>query len=531
MAIKKYIILLTVLFAVPFLASCSLVPRDAGVAEKDTVASESGLYAEQFLPPDLDFVLAFNTHDKGQREIFEQIEGRLYLEFGVAYEMMSPAMNRLLGAKIDFINDFKPVIGENFRSVWGENGEDFYVIVTVADVAALDIFFGKLLSSEKFVESEYNERRLYENDADKIYILEYDDLLIFAGGRQKLIEAVDRHELRASTIENNPYFSKFNEKVGNDAFAYFFKKLSDKEFVSGAMNLQKDGIAMTGYTNRNYNPQKVGQFKLADNIFTDDIFGYWEGRDIASYLRAKLSEQAYGTYDSFKDSFESSTDLSFEKNLLSFLGEGYAFSFHDNGSLLPGVVMLFDASSDPKSASEVVESLRSRTETIVKSLQFSYEGGEEAAKAVASKRKLKIDGGEGYIMEIDFGLLLSSVSSEKFVFAFGMTGDNKFYLSTYKNFVESYGKRALTKNAEFMNLVDKIDTSDSSVLSYIAFKPFSGFFTRLYDYREDVEALIGENSLDLYDKYGNYLNPLKNGLFSVKKEGQEVFVNGFVNFD
>jgi len=183
--------------------------------------------------------------------------------------------------------------------------------------------------------------------------------------------------------------------------------------------------------------EKVSTFGLTDEIFTKDMVAYFEGMDLAQVLRTRLSEEDYGDYEGFKDSFKSATDLDFEGDVLKFLNRGYALGLYDNGSILPGILLIADASSKPDAAKKVVESLNNQVISIVDGLAASYASDEDSS-AVASRKKLVIDEGVGYMVEIDFGLILTAVQSEKFTFSFGLTGDNLFFISTYKDFADVF---------------------------------------------------------------------------------------------
>jgi hypothetical protein len=527
---RKITALVFGLILVGTLSSCTLPwAQDQGFCadcEEVSVATLSGLRGEQFLPPDLENVSALNTLDVSQAATFRKVEKRFYFEKDAAYELLKSFVSRLAPYKIDYEQDIKPIFGRNFRIVGGEVGDDFVTTLTVSNVDALDALFAKLQLAEEFVIDEYSGYKVLNGVSDSVYMALYKDILIVASDRDKVLEAIDRKDLLAATVENSSGFSDFKKNVGLGDTAYFYRPDLGLSF-----SLALDGAYMKVFSPKAGYFKNATTFNLTDEIFTKDMVAYFEGMDLAQVLRARILDEDRGDFESFKSSFKSATDLDFENDVLKFLNRGYALGLYDNGSILPGILLLADASSKPDAAKKVVESLNNQVASIVDGLAASYVSEEDSSN-VASRKKLAIDEGVGYMVEIDFGLILTSVRSEKFVFSFGLTGDNLFFISTYKDFATTFSSLPLKNDNDFASALKKLSGEQSFGRMYILFKPLKVFMDRLFDYRTDVEKLVAKDFMDFYDKNQSYLNPLKSGIFSVEKlEDSGVLIESFLQFD
>jgi hypothetical protein len=242
--------------------------------------------------------------------------------------------------------------------------------------------------------------------------------------------------------------------------------------------------------------------------------------------------------------------LNFEKDVLSWMDGPYTFSVYRNeGSVIPGIVFIVDASASLEAARTFVSSIGSKISLAAAALSPQipflqdalYIGTVDAGDGSLST--LGFDFSKIPVSDLPVSIIPPSLLKESLSLYYGVLG-NRFIFSTYREFPQVYEKGAsLAASTKFQTFSQRLGGAQGEI-SYFdvdeALKFLESFITLVQDITaqggvqslgevtEQTSSLQTPSFQTFVDEVRPYLSPLQGFLFQVTAKDYDFEIKGFV---
>lgn len=453
-----------------------------------------------------------------------------------------------------------------------------YIGFEIADVQKFDQFLADLESRGEVKPLEYSGRVVYEG-ADKDSgikdgcIARVEDIGLLTNSCDVLQTAIERGLKDKDNLDRKESYRRVVKEMEGDYFGFFYFEggrlislLKEKAFetaslerlfgVSGtslAEAVVAQGVTLTpeegGFALRGY--QYADETKLLGRTYKDfyttgELFASLPADDAIFFAESSNLRLMFEDYLKQLDALNSLPEgqvsprqslenalrvvgLDIEEDILSWMDKGFVFSAYSNGDLvLPGLILLIDASSDLDAAVRTAGILDAQLQSVLTMLRV--QGGEQLADAIKHQSD-----GTMYTISLDFsgvdgettgipGLSEGSpLASQKIELTYGVTTDGKFVISTLGDFSAKYGESFLRNDENFKKLKGNLDVAET-VLGYLDLQNVVAYLDTLNQFYTEEERVM-------LDKFKSLLEPLQGGVFAVTPAESEVWMEGFVGVE
>jgi hypothetical protein len=561
------------------LMGCQQQPK---IANNSVFVSQQGVKVEAIFPEHVGILLSFGTEDVGQQEKLAKL-AQLFPEDGFANLMNVFAQdfnNEFAAAEISLEKDVMPLMGEHprmmvaFPNSVGVAGSDVVGAVAITDEAATDLVLKKL-TKEGYETAAQAGTTIYTKNG--FSLVRYQDVVLIASRPRLIQEGLLRLEKGEPGLLNNESYQKGIAKVSGSLGFVF----SDTQYFLGSMaqqgsESQQDetqseasqqiptsklltaldgeiyalyaedhGLRIKGnaYTDEE-RLQEVGASFSELNLHEAYLYKQIPGDGMAYYVELynprKAFEMSWGTYENmenFKQMFAQARTfftlqgVDVEKDVLTFLDRGMAFSLRKVGGLIPEVGIYIDASSHPEGARKVMEKLHGTLEALF--LQAS--ATPEAAPLLKLFTHEKTGDGT-YRWSVDFNKLADKDKQQipAFLvstlpeFTFGVDAKNVAFMRLGVAGEGSESVKTFADNEDLKQAQSFIDGFDKGFF-YVNPQEFMGYFDDLVAFAQSVGTSNTAEQMKEYEDFKQYILPVKSIIFSSgQPSGTETAVQAFV---
>lgn len=345
------------------------------------------------------------------------------------------------------------------------------------------------------VESEYKSRKIYHmGDAEVIFFTKIDSTILISQNKENIEKGIDEVVAGKNLSKNTKYqnttafFSAggiINMFADGNEIGKMLEQFTEQEMTAGkgesefpeetkktieeVIKMLKTNMGLgfsIGKTPTEFYARSVdlyndaerekSSFSRKDLTYTPTIYKKMPGENLIMYAEMsnfkKIWEMEKSLFTGNQEALEeftmiskkvkTETGIDIEKDVLSILEGEIGFSFNqDMESVIPGITMLTDVSKNAAAAKTTVEKLKTLIE---KKLQQH----QNEIRMPYSIKEKSIRGGTGYMMTFqkpETKKRMSAVEEKQLEMMFpvnlylGVTGDNMLYISSQKNFEQSYG--------------------------------------------------------------------------------------------
>lgn len=503
----------------------ALVLLSCGAPANDLPKNEAGLSLEDLAPYDSNFAVTYGAYDATQRENFFNLIGKFGLQ-SLWDKYMLTLENMLAESDLNFEEDFKPMLGEDYRALIAfsvgdvqensdEGAEGFVELydsdyvgelvmaLTVADTVKAGEFLNALASAEGMVVGDKEGFLTVTDTVNGAHYALLGDFIVMTLTDDAMANVIARYKDGGDSLADNENylnaFAAFEEP--QIAYVYFtfqdaesFADMADTAQLNAlkiidygvyGVSFREDGLSFEGFTQFDKKEMKkygsdLSMFSgpgvyMVDSLNGDGLVGYAESYNVAHTLRSNPIFALAEVNDGFRALF--GTDI--EDGLFSWMDKGAAVMWQDSGSIFPGLSFVFDASSNAKAAKDFYLKLDAQLSTYMALMEAETPGG------------LKKDVfGNLTVLTFDFAKLDSTgelrgefagflpTSTE---FSYGLTDDDFFVISMHNGFQANYGKNVVSDGAKYKEAMKQIGNLDGG---------FAYFdFSTLNEYVEQVAEL------------------------------------------
>lgn len=482
----------------------ALVLLSCGTPPNDLPKNTAGLSLEDLAPYDSNFAVTYGAYDVTQRENFFALIGTFGLQ-GLWDQYMLTLENMLAESSLSFEEDFKPMLGEDYRALIAfsvgdveensdEGAEGFVELydsdyvgelvmaLTVADTVKAGEFLNALASAEGMVVGDKEGFLTVTDTVNGSHYALVGDFIVMTITDDAMANVIARYKEGGDSLADNENylnaFAAFEEP--QIAYVYFtfqdaegFADIADTAQLSAlkiidygvyGVSFREDGLSFEGFTQFDKKEMKkygsdLSMFSgpgvyMVDSLNGDGLVGYAESYNVAHTLRSNPILALAEVKDGFRALF--GTDM--EDGLFSWMDKGAAVMWQDSGSIFPGLSFVFDASSNAKAAKDFYLRLDGQLSTYIALMEAETPGG------------LKKDVfGNVTVLTFDFAKLDSTgelrgefagflpTSTE---FSYGLTDDNFFVISMHNGFQANYGKNVVSDGAKYKEAMKQIGNLD-----------------------------------------------------------------------
>ncbi|MFA4815424.1 MAG: DUF3352 domain-containing protein [Candidatus Gracilibacteria bacterium] len=372
-----------------FLSLILLFGACGTAAEQEVNFSDSGLIPEAYLPDDLGMVVSYSTRDDEQFAAVQALEEALGDEDRVSRTASETLDSKLGNVGLDFERDLKPAFGEQFHMVYGlrstETDPENFAVITLEDPDKMKEVLKTLVIAEQLSYKKLSEVDVYTKEDSQVYLAIYEDMLFIASNGENLVAMTEQKE-EESLWASDKYQDTLKEVGG----AYVLYGVIYPALYSGDISLlaglsvsdvssvmdeqvvvvsaEDKGLRFDAWANANKDQAKEAGVSfdivpksepyLFEEIPAEGLMAYVESYGFAQTF---TQEGALGEDTTSLEQMQTFTrnylGMDFE-DLMSFMDKGYVVAIHQNGSsIIPGITIYVDASSNPEQAEAFVNKL------------------------------------------------------------------------------------------------------------------------------------------------------------------------------
>ncbi len=385
-----------------FLLSFTGCGEKLAVSGNSAFTSDKGVKVETLLPEQVSILLSLGTKEVEQQNKFAKL----------IQAFPQDSFKNTLTTQIAHLEDILPLIGEHPRAMVAFTGgvdtptPDVIAIVAITDETATDTALEKL-TQEGYIKNSTNGAIIYSKE--DFSLVRYQDLVILATKKTLIEEALKRSQEKTASLLQNQNYQKGIAKV-NGSFGFLFsdtqyfldsipKVTTELQQVSSSKLMaalegeiygfyaEDQGLRIKGST---YADEKKLQETKASfnelNLHEAYLYKQIPGDGMAYYLELynprNTFETAFERYENTPNSkqtfaqirsFFTLQGIDVEKDLLTFLDRGMAFSIRKVGGIIPEIGLYIDASSNPTGAKKVMEKMQSTLETLFQQVSTAPE--------------------------------------------------------------------------------------------------------------------------------------------------------------
>jgi hypothetical protein len=551
-------------FAVAIFASVLISGCQSTTDYVSAMVSGQGVKAESLMPGDSIMVIKMGTDDASQIAAMEELIKKFpavdFAEFEKAFAEKvdnDPERNG-----ITYEKDLKPLLSKDLRvmlALTGDISKDiapgFVIALTGSESAKMKALVDRTFPSASDMEKqEYKGFYIYFNKNKDTYYAFYNDVFVLTNRMSLMTAALDAGSTGGGSLLANPSYQKALKKLsGGIGFLYLDVKkyfssvngisgeksstqVSEDDILNGlegelmALYPEKNGLRlkMAFYGDEtvpngegaNFFSNNMKPAYLYKQLSGKDLILYMEGYDLNGAIKMEVdllkNLEGFDKMTSAVNQAFKSVQLDPEKDLLTFMDKGYAFTLYDAGSSIPAVAFYMDASSAPGSARKVLTTIFS---SIDKFLQQSTDP--EVKKNLKNEKK-ESTGGDLYAFSVS-----SPDSGVSFEFDYGLTENSHFYVGLN---VPDNMSETLEKNSEF-NKIRQYMAGDSLGLFYFETAPLVLYIDRIVEDTFNKGAMTDEDKA-MYDVFKSYIAPVKSAVFYGYKPAESMTVmEGFLRIE
>ena len=574
---------------------CEWWPFDWGLGKTSVFErgslSQQGLMAEDFMPADISTLIVFNTLDGSEKAEFVNLlklfpeatdpdsiwasvrQGDLFSIFKAVFE----------DEGVDYETEVKPMLGENMRMVVGVNDPqegEVYIATTLQDA---DKFY-EVLDRERegdLAVTEYKGAKMIE--LDDMAMLLYKDMLMFATDLKQIKAAMDTRANKEGLRRSKDYQATV-KKLGSPYLVFIYVNLEgmmentkaqmeeigsleeyEKMIASNPMMeaiktegiifmAEKEGLRVGGVVTGDKAKMEAAEltfsdFALDEPTLVDLVPGegmmfYSEGKNLAMSLEMSMKtiSAVTGSYEELKEQVKAMTNLDLEEDILSWMDKAYAMALQRaEGSLIPAMTVIADASSNLEAAQKVMTILEVSLTALKAGFQFEMEGTE----GMFAQSKKEMQGGtlEVFTVVLDEAMKLNETAAllapyvpevdKLWSLYYGVVGNN-LLLSSYGKFAEEYGVKPFSATEAYKKAISRVSSKGQFV--YMSFSEvwemvsdYIDFAARANDEEGDeMDAVTMAIFEAQYAQIEQYLTPFKYLVMVSKVEDYEMEFDGFL---
>lgn len=490
---KKFLKVVAVSFFAFLLIAC-------GGKANDLPKNEAGLSLEDLAPYDSNFAVTYGAYDAVQRENFFNLLGKFGLS-GLWDKYMLTLENMLAESSLSFEEDFKPMLGENYRALVAfeigdvdgnsdEGAEDYVELydsdyvgelvmaLTVVDTVKAAEFLNALASAEGMVIGDKEGFLTVTDTANGAHYALLGNFIVMTLTDDAMANVIARYKEGADSLADNENYLNAFAAFEEPQIAYVYFTFWDVESFVGmedtaqlnafkminygvyGVGFREDGLSFQGFTQFDKKEMKkygsdLSMFSgpgvyMVDSLNGDGLVGYAESYNVAHALRSNPIFALPEVKDGFRALF--GTDI--DDGLFSWMDKGMAVMWQDSGSIFPGLSFVFDASSAAASAKDFYLKLDGQFSTYIALMEAETPGSLKkdvfGNLTVLTFDFAKLDS-TGELRGEFAGLLPTSTE-----FTYGLTDDDFFVISIQNGFQANYGKNVVSDGAKYKEAMGQI---------------------------------------------------------------------------
>ncbi|KKP38377.1 MAG: hypothetical protein UR28_C0017G0025 [Candidatus Peregrinibacteria bacterium GW2011_GWF2_33_10] len=478
--------------------------------------------------------------------------------------------NQEAGNLDTFLNDNLSTYGLNYKQdiqpLWGESSRvslsvapdmntpennDVLVTFAVNDPAKAMNLFDRLSSQTGFFKENLDDAVLVGNSEANLYLTIYKDLVLASSSRDVLRNTLDRankHSL--SLVDSDGFKQQFiNKYPDNFMFVYLNPGQSQKassiaqlndlklsEFF--ALSAEKEGILISAYmkadgkTTASDTKSYKNGIGLMKNVSVDGLIAYFETPNFIKFLHLE-DAQAMPSIDQLSSAVQGYLGLDLKKDILTWMDKGLAISLSSqDDSIIPGVNLLVDASSNVDGAKNLVARVDGQLDGVLTLVKTQFAGYGD----IVSKQTEEVKDGLVHRLKLDlskvpdevfqaFSQLPDSLKKESVNLNYGLIAKNILLISTFNNLEI---QDPLSDDVNFKLLLDKIDGYENGVL-YVIPANVAPLADQLIALNSQMSGPLTEEEQLGYGYFKQYVTLFKGVIFGNKMiSDNEIEAKGFV---
>lgn len=491
--------------------------------------SDEGLVLEAFLPFNVGMLASYSLRDEVQFSAVLKLEEKLTDEgkFSKTFSDQFDAQFEELG--LDYERDLKPAFGTQLRFIYaarmlGSNTSmtepETFSVVTLADKGRLADVFQVLVDAKQLEEKAVATGMIYVNNEKSFYAAIHEDLLLIASSAENLQNMLSQDE-EASLWASSDYQDALVNVGSNEVFyAMMFPahyvgevKLSTLFSVGNIPSIlehqtlvvraEDEGLRFEAYVNANKAKAKILDFSfdqvphskpyLAAEVPAQGLLGYFESYGLKQSLdAANKLDGGNEMLAVLEENVKNYLGMSLE-DLTSFLDKAYAVGFHSNGEgIFPGVSVVFDVSSNPEKAKELVDKVDGQLSGLIAVFEAGMPGAfvkETVDMQGSILNRVKVD--LSAVTRSQQTPLPASITQNPIEFIYGLKGD-RLLLSTAAVWSEEKGTMVLDSEL-YKNLNALLQNVDEGLILLDA-QELAAFAANLRALREQLDLQVSEEA-------------------------------------
>lgn len=416
----------------------------SGCAVSDKILGKKEIQLESFLPANTLMTFMFDTSDSKQVAFLNSILDKLPRadDGNLLDRLRGRVMEDILKGKYSYETDIKPIFGEGTKVIIGLSSLEAgdvphpYILAKINNQEAFDNFLQVVVQAEKGEIKQIEGHNVFfssgtSDKPDNGCLGSYKGFLLLVDSCSSYEEGVSLAKNGKNTLTANKNYKKVVDNLGEQYLAGMYLNINgtfellrsnllqssnnvwmNNELVSAgevggfALLAMSDGFGLKGYVS--FDKSKLeedtlkkytsGDTSLIENIPGDSIIFYSSGFDLADNLKRQLSFLSQNTGQDIEQKLgtmlQDTVGIDLEEDLYSWMRQGYALTVHSNeGSIIPGITLLVDASEVPDIAKEVVTKLDGQMSGLLTLASMEDEKlGEAISKdEVAGLHRISID--------------------------------------------------------------------------------------------------------------------------------------------
>lgn len=361
----------------------------AGDADFEAQFSNEGLKPEAYIPGDVGMVLSYTLRDENQRQALGALQDKM--GGNDLSETFAETFNdRFSEAGLDYEKDLMPAFGESFRWVYAarpiDEETEIFSVTTLENPDQIIEAFDLLAEAGSLEKKILSERDVYVSEKDQFYVTIFDDLLFMASDPANLVTMVDQSEEDSLWAQES--YQEALVGFGEEFILYgilFPEHYSENvSLMSGlsianvpavidyqSLVLRADTVGLRFEIDVHADKERAKEVGfsfdavprsepyLYEEVPSEKLMAYLESYGLKQTLsEASKFEDGEDPLEQLRTSFRNYFGMDFDEEFMSFFDKAYALALHENvESLIPGVSILIDVSSDKNSAEALVNKL------------------------------------------------------------------------------------------------------------------------------------------------------------------------------
>lgn len=232
-----------------------------------------------------------------------------------------------------------------------------------------------------------------------------------------------------------------------------------------------------------------------------------------------LSDAFVGN-ERFHKNFQAITGFDFQNDVKPVFDNGFAFTLHDSGSLIPAFSLFINASSTGEKALNIVKALQDKDTGWIILGNLALQAEKDAPVIEDRKRfknmfyagtvKIHLDRIPGEIADIP----LFAGSTESLEISYGLTDTNILFFSTLPNFDKALEEgKTIEESMDLIKQSREVLGIEPGHISYFDFDALGDYIERIYNFAKEKEKL-SQSQAGSYEFLKKHLAPFKE-LFQV----------------